>query len=147
MRKLLAALTLSLMASTAANAYTTVIVQQRPNVIVVPGNTYMAPVTTPCGTGSLRGTPMVCVTNSAPFPIIHLMARSSGITGVFTNGTDLLMQTPQHMIPPGGSVLVHISDGGNFCTYNIHVINAAGIGHDYYNENICLLSNIILPPY
>ena len=66
MKKLIAALTLSLMASASAHAYTTVIVQQpAPRVIVVPQQrtVIVAPETTPCGTGSLRGQPVVCVVN------------------------------------------------------------------------------------
>jgi hypothetical protein len=150
------ALVAGLLASTANEALAYYVVQQPPShVVVVPGPQVVIPVpaSTPCGTGSLRGTPWACITNATSFPIISLFARSSGITGMFTNGINLLAQTnytppgqPLRVGPinPGESRLVHIQDGGNFCTYNVHITTAVGLQHDYYNLNVCDISNIVL---
>jgi hypothetical protein len=146
MKKLLAALTLSLMASTAANAY--IVVQSSPNVVVVPGRTiivpqqtYVAPVTTPCGTGSLVGSTAICVTNATAFPLVGFQVHSHTLVGALW-GTDLLNQTGA--LPPGQSRLVNINDGSHTCVYDIHIRTASGAFHDYYSMNVCARSNIVL---
>jgi hypothetical protein len=150
MKKLLAALTLSLMASTAANAYTVVQTYPSGGVVVVPGRTiivpqptYMSPpaVGTPCGTGSLAGTTMICVTNATAFPLVGFQVHSHTLVGALW-GTDLLNQTGA--LPPGQSRLVNINDGSHTCVYDIHIRTASGAFHDYYSMNVCARSNIVL---
>ena len=90
----------------------------------------------------IYGSPNVCVINNTPFPIVSMFAHSSGFNGWFSGGTNLLRQTG--IIMPGRGALVHVSDGGNFCSYNLYVTTQAGIQHVYYNLNICQVTDLPL---
>ena len=96
-----------------------------------------------CTPQRIRGTPYVCVINQTPFPIVSMSAHSSGFNGWFTGGTNLLRQTG--IIMPGRGALVRVSDGGNFCSYNLYVTTQAGVQHTYYNLDVCRTTDLFLP--